>query len=118
MTPKRDTHNNKKRKHSFPYEEESSNFLISNFTKKEVKQRTGFNDICLLLLLVAIIFGGDMKLITSTINTLTSLEDWITFFKNIYGHSLIRWIYYDKKYNLKEDSSMHVFFVLSYLLEW
>ena len=92
------TKNRKKRKrlNAHPYSNEKPTLTFSDLTKKEVKRRTGFDDVSLMLSYVIIVCGGDMDLLTKTFSKLTWIEEWVLYLQYIYGHSMNRWIDYEK----------------------
>jgi len=107
-TPKKTTKKTN-RLNAHPYMNESSSLRLSDLTKKEVKRRTGFDDISLMLSFIVIICGGDMNVLTKTCSKLTWLEEWLLYLQYVYGHSINRWIDYEKEYNLDRKHCRRVF---------
>lgn len=71
---------------------------------KEVKRRTGFHDLKLLLGFVSVVCGGDMTVMTSTTSILTWLEEWVLYFEFVWGRTSIRFPDYASTYQCREKT--------------
>jgi hypothetical protein len=63
---------------------------LKALSPKEVKRRTGFHDLKMLLSFVSVACGGDFDSITKTTSILTWLEEWILCFEFVWGRTIIR----------------------------
>ena len=64
--------------------------IISEMTNSEIKRRTGFDDINMLLALLAIVCNGHFNMITKHVSALTWFEEWLLYFEFVWGRSLTR----------------------------
>ena len=107
VTPKR---KGKASNNNFGYMGESSIFAMKDLVPKEVKQRTGFSNISSMLSFFVVVCSGDMDLIKKMCSKLTWLEEWVLYLEYVYGHSINRWVEYEKEYNLhNKDHCRRVF---------
>ena len=77
---------------------------LANLVPKEVKRRTGFHDLKLMLSFVALICGGDLTIMTRTSSYLTWVEEWLFYFEFGWGRSTIRLCDYTTTYRCREKS--------------
>jgi hypothetical protein len=63
---------------------------VETLTPKDVRRRTGFDDIIQLLSYVAVVCGGDVGLMTLRQSRMTWLEEWVFYLEKAYGRSRIR----------------------------
>ena len=59
-----------------------------NLKPHQVKARTGFPDIAMLLSYVMLVCDGDISTVTSRVSTLTFFEEWMLYFEFIYGKTV------------------------------
>jgi len=90
---------------------------------KEVKERTGFESLLLLLCFVAIVCDGDVDSMTMTTSSLTWFEEWFFFFEMVWGRSLSRWVDAERVYKINQRILRDVFarklaMVLSTVAAW
>ena len=82
--------------------------LLKDVVPKEVKRRTGFHDLKMLLSFVAVVCGGDTTIMTSTTSILTWLEEWILCFEFVWGRTTIRYTDYATTYCCREQTLRNV----------
>ena len=56
----------------------------------EVKQRTGFKNMCHLISFIVIACNGDPEVMVDKISTMTWLEEWFYYFEDIWGRTIHR----------------------------
>ena len=54
--------------------------VISEMTNSEIKRRTGFDDINMLLAFLAIVCNGHFNMMTEHVSALTWFEEWLLYF--------------------------------------
>ena len=59
-------------------------------TDSEVKDRTGFNNMCHLISFIAIACNGDPEVMVDKISAMTWLEEWFYYFEDIWGRTIHR----------------------------
>lgn len=79
-------------------------FKLNDLVPKQVKRRTGFRDLKLLLSYVAVICGGDLTKMTRTNSVLTWLEEWFLCFELLWGRTLLRFVDYPTIYCCREKT--------------
>jgi len=82
---------------------------VRELVPREVRRRTGFRDLSDLLSYAAILCGGDIDLLTSTVSRLTWIEEWIFYFEMSYGRTTIRWEDYEKEYDTTQKPLRKIF---------
>jgi len=82
---------------------------MNDLTPKEIKRQTGYADISGMLSYIIVVCGGNIDVITTTGSKLTWLEEWMLYLEYMYGHSMNRWVDYEKEYNLNKDYCRRVF---------
>jgi len=76
-----------KRSNNQVYKEESSMFDMNDLTPNKIERRTAFSDVSSMLLCVIIVCGGSIDDITTTCSKLTWIEEWVLYYKYVYGYS-------------------------------
>jgi hypothetical protein len=76
---------------------------------QDVKCRTGFRSVTMLLYYVAIVCNGSIDDITHTTTNLSWFEEWFTYFEIVWGKSLNRVVDAEVKYGLNVRGVLAVF---------
>ena len=77
---------------------------LAKLVPNEVKRRTGFHDLKLMLSFAALICGGDLAVMTRTSSQLTWLEEWLFYFEFGWGRGTIQLCDYITTYRCREKS--------------
>jgi len=77
---------------------------LQSLRPQEIKRRTGFHDLQMLLSFVSVVCGGDMTNITKTTSILTWLEEWVLCFEFVWGRTIIRLQDYVSTYRCREKT--------------
>jgi hypothetical protein len=82
----------------------------TNLPAKEVKRRTGFEDIASLLAFVTVVCDGDFEVMKKCVSIdLTWLEEWFLYFERIWGRSAMRFVDLARHFDISTDHARNVF---------
>lgn len=71
---------------------------INDLVPSEVKRRTGFRDLLMLLSYATVVSNSDIECLVKTSSKLTWLEEWVFVFEFLCGHTATRWQECEKEY--------------------
>ena len=95
-----------------PVEKEATKVKMSqpfDMDQKDIKRRTGFDDVETLMSYLIIICNADIDILTETATHLSWFEEWFLYLEVVWGRTLVRWEDVAKEYGLTNNQERKVF---------